>query len=225
VAGEIKRGIAALKLEGNTKGEAALEFEFDVEGANIKVNPVKYVKRFVQFAPKFVDHMRGPADAARQELATVKFNPTLIAAAMTNNAAAWIKQMQAERAAIEKKRRQVISKLVMPLQQELDFRKRQTQDMESSLAAIGRVEADLARTGAERKAAWSAFRAKPASRPLPPPQPQDIDAYAGDIPSFGGGGSGGGTHQVRESEPRTRDFNFHSPTFDYLKSGRFGKGL
>jgi hypothetical protein len=223
MAGEIKRGLAALKLEGNNKLEAGLELEFDVGTANVKVDPVKYVRRFAAFVPKFIDASKKPAGAALDELARVRFNPGLMAAAIANDVTAWIKQMQMEKRACEEARKNLIESMVIPLKREQEFRRQQTQEIELALSSVDKVAAEIAKAGQERRAAWTAFANKPAVRPLPPVRAQDVDAFVGESQGYSGGG--GYERIERDSAPREREFQFNSPTFNYLKSGSFGKGL
>ena len=221
IAGEFKKGLATLKAATGTKG-ASYELSLDFGFSKVKVDPVKYFQRFVVFVPRFVDAARAPATAAAQELGAVNFNPGLIAAALTNNAMLWLRQMQTQKNALESAQKNLIDSFAGPMKQEVDFRKNQAAETEQMLQQIDQQEQEDARTATRVTSARAELDQKSRlTRPQAPPQPERIDSYAG----RDSGSTGRSARQERDYSPPSRSMEVHSPTLDYLKGGNFGHGL
>ncbi len=60
----------------------------------IKIDPLKYLRRFREFAPRFVDVASRPANAAANAVA-IQFNPVLLAAAVADDVSLWSRQKAA----------------------------------------------------------------------------------------------------------------------------------
>ncbi len=107
---ELEKAFVALKgtLAGNVKELTSHKIEVSLtklynflggvenkeEGTNVKLvlDPEKYIRRFIQFAPKFIELAENPGKEAVNAV-VFSCNPVLVNAAISNDASLWAKQI------------------------------------------------------------------------------------------------------------------------------------
>jgi Flp pilus assembly protein TadD len=106
---EIQRAFVSLKSKFTNNAEAMATFAAEVSltklynfcqgvlgketasDIKIKIDPVKYIKHFIQFAPRFIDFSSRPASAAANAV-MIQFNPILLIAAISDDVSLWSRQ-------------------------------------------------------------------------------------------------------------------------------------
>jgi Tfp pilus assembly protein PilF len=84
--------VSLTKLYNAAQGLAGASHS--ASNVKIKIDPLKYVRRFREFAPRFVDFASRPASAAANAV-SIGFNPVLLAAAAADDVSLWSRQKAA----------------------------------------------------------------------------------------------------------------------------------
>lgn len=225
-AGTFKRGLLAFKtaLSSDPAHRQSYGVSLEMGLMTLKLDPVKYVQHFIEFAPRFAAVARGPAAEGAAEAARavqIQLDPGLMVAAVTNNAVLWLTRLRAEKAAVDQARAQLLVTYRDAVRDEAAAWRSQAADARLSLDYVDAREAADAKRSAELRAEYGRYLALAASpsRPQPPPRPVYYSSGGDSGSSSSSSSSGGGRSGREPSEPRGGGVHFNSPTFNYLRGG------
>lgn len=225
-AGTFKRGLLAFKtaVSSDPAHRQSYGVSLDMGLATLKLDPVKYVQHFIEFAPRFAAVARGPAVEGATEAARavqIQLDPGLMVAALTNDAVLWLTRLRAEKAAVEQARTELLTGYRDAVRDEEAAWRAQAADARQSLDYVDAREAADAKRSVELRADYEHYLTLSASsvRPMPPPRPV-YDSSGEDSGSSSSSSSSGTARGGREPPPsRGSGFQFNSPTFNYLRGG------
>jgi hypothetical protein len=227
MAGEFERSLLGLKGEiGNASEEhRALELSLNLGVAKIKLDPFKYAQRFVTFVPRFAVVAQRPAEqAARAAVDAVgtSLNPGLAVAVLADKPLLWLRQMQLERAALEKARAEVIASFVAPIRQEITAWQTHVAEANSTARLVTAQDQQDHNLVARFDSYYrNVHSAEARGRPAPPPPPPSSESSGQDSGwSYSGSGGGGSGTRERDDSGGHQSIQIHdSPTLNLLRSG------